>query len=83
MSGVEPLLRANDLSMSFGTLSVLRHVNLEIHRGEVVGLAGQSGAGKSALAMVLAGFYVPTRGKMHFDGQPLRWPFAEAGKPRR
>ena len=75
MSGIEPLLRATDLSKSFGTLPVVRHVGLEIHPGEVLGLAGQSGAGKSALAMLLAGFYVPTEGAVVYDGQSLRWPF--------
>jgi signal transduction histidine kinase len=76
MGDTEPLLTATNLSKSFGTLSVVRHVSLEIHPGEVVGLAGQSGAGKSALAMLLAGFYVPTEGTARFDGQSLRWPFA-------
>jgi signal transduction histidine kinase len=75
MSGSKPLLRAANLSKSFGTLPVVRRVSLEIHAGEVLGLAGQSGAGKSALAMLLAGFYVPTEGNVHFDGRSLRWPF--------
>lgn len=72
---MEPLLRATSLSKSFGTLPVVRQVDLEIHSGEIVGLAGQSGAGKSALAMLLAGFYVPNEGEVIFDGQRLRWPF--------
>jgi signal transduction histidine kinase len=72
---MEPLLRAVNLSKSFGTLPVVQRVSLEIYRGEVVGLAGQSGAGKSALAMLLAGFYVPNEGEIIFDVQRLRWPF--------
>ncbi len=72
---MEPLLRAINLSQSLGTLSLIRQVSLEIHSGEVVGLAGQSGAGKSALAMVLAGVYVPNSGDLYFAGQRLSWPF--------
>jgi signal transduction histidine kinase len=69
------LLEATELSKSFGTLPVVQRVSLQIHPGEVVGLAGQSGAGKSALAMLLAGFYIPSGGSVVFDGQFLRWPF--------
>jgi signal transduction histidine kinase len=72
---MEPLLRAINLSKSFGTLPVVRQVSLEVYPAEVVGFAGQSGAGKSALAMLLAGFYVPDQGDMCFDGRWLRWPF--------
>ena len=72
---MEPLLRAVNLSQSLGTLALIRQVSLEVGSGEVVGLAGQSGAGKSALAMVLAGVYVPNSGDLYFAGQRLSWPF--------
>jgi signal transduction histidine kinase len=72
---MEPLLRAINLSKSLGTLPVVRNVSLEIDAGEVVGLAGQSGAGKSALSMLLAGFHVPNGGDLYFDGERLSWPF--------
>lgn len=72
---MEPLLKAINLSKSFGTLPVVQRVSLEIFPSEVVGLAGQSGAGKSALAMLLAGFYEPNEGDVFFAGQRLRWPF--------
>ncbi|MFN2108977.1 MAG: ATP-binding cassette domain-containing protein, partial [Anaerolineae bacterium] len=69
------LLKAIDISKSFGTLPVIRNVSLEISPGEVVGIAGQSGAGKSALTMLLTGFLTPDEGKLFFEGQQLRWPF--------
>jgi len=72
---MEPLLKAVGLSQSLGTLSLTRQVSLEICSGEVVGLAGQSGAGKSALAMALAGVYTPNSGEIYFAGQRLNWPF--------
>lgn len=72
---MEPLLRAINLSKSFGTLPVVRHVSLEIYPGEVVGLAGQSGAGKSALVMLLAGSSIPNEGDLFFANQRLQWPF--------
>jgi signal transduction histidine kinase len=79
MDDMALLLRAINLSKSFGTLPVLQKVSLEISPGEVVGLAGQSGAGKSALTMLLTGFLVPNEGELFFDGQRLRWPFDGRG----
>lgn len=71
---MEPLLRASHLSKSFGALSAIQGVDLEIYPGEVVGLAGESGSGKSVLCMLLAGFVVPTEGRIDFAGHPLRRP---------
>jgi signal transduction histidine kinase len=72
---MEPLLRAINLSKSFGTLSAVQGVSLEVYPGEVVGLAGESGSGKSALSMLLAGFYVPDEGDIYFESRRLRCPF--------
>ncbi len=72
---MEPLLIAHNLSLSLGTLALVRQVSLDVQAGEVVGLAGQSGAGKSALVMLLAGVYAPNAGELRFAGRPLRWPF--------
>jgi signal transduction histidine kinase len=72
---MEPLLKAVNLSRSFGTLSAVHGVSLEVYAGEVVGLAGESGSGKSALSMLLAGFDVPNEGQIYFAGRRLRSPF--------
>jgi signal transduction histidine kinase len=72
---MEPLLRVVNLSKSFGTLPALQQVSFQVQAGEVVGFAGQSGAGKSALAMVLAGLYAPNEGEVYFAGRRLEWPF--------
>jgi signal transduction histidine kinase len=69
-----PLLRTINLSKSFGTLPAIQQVNLEVYPGEVVGLAGQSGSGKSALCMLLAGLYTPTEGDVYFAGRRLKSP---------
>ena len=71
-----PLMAARGLSKRFGDLSVINDVTFDVHPGEVVGLAGQSGAGKSVLAMILAGLLTPDAGALSFDGRRLAWPFA-------
>jgi ABC-type sugar transport system ATPase subunit len=72
---MEPLLRVINLSKSFGTLPTVQQVSFEVYPGEVVGLAGRSGSGKTVLAMLLAGLYVPNKGDIYFAGQRLQWSF--------
>lgn len=72
---MKPLIKVVNLAKSFGTLPVLQQVSFEAYPGEVVGLAGQSGAGKSVLVMLLAGLYAPDQGQLYIDGQRQRWPF--------
>lgn len=72
---VQPLLRAANLSKQFGNLAVLQSVNLKIEPGEIVGLAGRSGAGKSVLIKILAGLQAPDAGMLYFKDRRLQWPF--------
>jgi signal transduction histidine kinase len=72
---MKPLLQAVNLSKSFGTLPALQQVSLKVYPGEVVGLAGESGSGKSVLAMLLAGFHAPDEGEIYLDGRRISSPF--------
>ncbi len=51
---------------------VLREINLEVHSGEVVGIAGPTGCGKTSLLMLLPRFYDPDAGRVLIDGADLR-----------
>ena len=75
-NATQPLLAAKNLSRRFGDLVVIRDVSFEVYPGEVLGLAGQSGAGKSVLATIMAGLVAPGEGEVTFDGRRLTWPFA-------
>ena len=55
----------------------IERVDFEIHRGEFFGIIGQNGSGKSTLLKILAGIYIPTRGKLKIDGRLS--PFIELG----
>jgi len=72
---MEPLLRVINLSKQFGNLPAVRQVSFDIQPGEVVGLAGSIGSGKSVLVMLLAGLYVPNEGSLFFDNRRLKWPY--------
>ena len=63
----EPLIQAIDVQKSFGNLSVLRGIDLNIYKGDVVVIVGPSGSGKSTFLRCLNLLEVPTGGSIHFE----------------
>ena len=63
---MQPLLRVVNLSKSFGPLPVIKGVSFDIMPGEVVGLTGSIGSGKSVLVSLLAGKYEPDLGEIYY-----------------
>jgi len=72
---MQPLLCVTRLSKTFGTLPVIKQVSFEVAPGEVIGLTGSVGSGKSVLLMLLAGQYEASTGTIYFDGKHLNWPY--------
>jgi signal transduction histidine kinase len=64
----ESLLRVENLSKSFDRLPALKDVTFSLAKGEVIGLVGRQGAGKSTLFHLLNGAMPPSSGSIHFDG---------------
>ena len=67
----EALVRMKDVNKHFGDLHVLRDINLEIDKGEVVILIGPSGSGKSTLCRTINRLETFESGSIEIDGQPL------------
>ena len=67
----ETVIRVEKLEKSFGELRVLKGINLEVHKGEVVCIIGASGSGKSTLLRCLNLLEEADRGHIWFDGQDL------------
>ena len=65
----EPLLRAEDISISFGGLQALNKVSLEVYPGEVMAIIGPNGAGKTTMLNIINGFYRPDEGRIYFEGK--------------
>jgi branched-chain amino acid transport system ATP-binding protein len=65
------LLRAENLELAYGELSVCRGIFIEINRGEIVALIGANGAGKSTTLRAIAGLLTPRAGSITFDGEDV------------
>jgi glutamate transport system ATP-binding protein len=66
-----PLIVLESVEKRFGTLHVLRDINLSVGRGEVVVVIGPSGSGKSTLCRTINRLEPVDSGRILFDGQPL------------
>ena len=65
------LLRISHLKKSYGSLDVLRDINTEVHRGEVISIIGPSGTGKSTFLRCLNLLEQPTSGSIIVDGEDI------------
>lgn len=62
------MIKANNITKSFGSLQVLKGINLEIREGEVVSIVGPSGAGKTTLLQILGTLDSPDDGVLEING---------------
>lgn len=69
----KPFLFADSLSKNFDRLTVLRDISFSVTQGEVIGLVGRQGAGKSTLFHLLNGVMSPSSGAIYVDGVPQRF----------
>ena len=77
------VLSLRGISKHFGAIQALQGVDLDLGRGEVLGLMGDNGAGKSTLVKIIAGSFAPSAGEMRIDGEPVALRAAAGGAARR
>jgi branched-chain amino acid transport system ATP-binding protein len=65
----EPLLRVQDVGVSFGGIHALRGISFDVRPGEIFSIIGPNGAGKTSMINVISGFYRPNRGSLFFEGR--------------
>jgi branched-chain amino acid transport system ATP-binding protein len=65
------LLQVEDIHTYYGKSHILHGISLEVGSGEVVGLLGRNGVGKSTTLKAIAGLVHPSAGRVTFDGRPI------------
>lgn len=68
------MLHVHELSKIYGNKTILHHVNFHIQTGEIVGLVGENGVGKSTLLHILASMIEQTDGHFTIDGESDEYP---------
>jgi phospholipid/cholesterol/gamma-HCH transport system ATP-binding protein len=76
----DAVIKVRGLVTGFGTKIILDHADLELYRGEVLGVVGGSGAGKSVLLRTIIGLNKPREGSVEIFGKPTA--FAESSRMR-
>lgn len=73
-------LQADGLGKTYGPITVLSDITLDIRAGEVHAIIGENGAGKSTLMKLLSGHVAPTAGQISMDGRPVQFRNAVAAE---
>ena len=65
------MIKAEKLRKTFGEITAVDGIDLEIEKGKIVGLLGPNGAGKSTTISMISTLYKPTSGRLFFDGKDI------------
>ena len=71
--GAPPLLQLTGVSKSFGGIAALKDVDFTLQAGEIHGLVGENGAGKSTMMKIIAGVYPDYEGELRIDGKSVHF----------
>ncbi|MGY8902726.1 MAG: ATP-binding cassette domain-containing protein, partial [Flavobacteriales bacterium] len=70
---MQPLLKLTNIKRSYGAIQALRGADFEIMPGEVIGLVGENGAGKSTMVKIISGFDSGFTGEYLLNGEALHF----------
>ena len=71
MKQSKPILEVRDLLKTFGAVVAAKDINVDVSRGEIVGIIGANGAGKTCFVNMVTGYLKPSSGSIVFDGIEL------------
>jgi simple sugar transport system ATP-binding protein len=70
-AGAPEVLRGENIVKRFGAVTALNGVSLHLKKGEMMGILGDNGAGKSTMIKILTGYQAPTSGTLAINGQQV------------
>jgi len=74
----KPLIKLEKISLSFGKRQILENINFDINRGEILGMLGPNGVGKSTIFNLITGLIKPDYGSIVINGENvLKYPISE------
>ncbi|WP_111731954.1 ABC transporter ATP-binding protein [Roseovarius amoyensis] len=73
MTDATPVIEIHNLHKAYGTLEVIKGVDITAHRGDVISLIGSSGSGKSTILRCINLLEDSQQGDIIFKGEPVRW----------
>ena len=71
LDGLMALLFTDNITISFGGLTAVENFRLEIDEGEILGLIGPNGSGKTTVFNLITGIYTPTKNRIFFQGEDI------------
>ena len=77
---VQPILYARGLMKRYGTVVALDNANFDLYPGEILGVIGDNGAGKSSLIKALSGAVTPDHGEIVLEGKPVHFRSPQDGR---
>jgi len=66
-----PYLELKNATKTFGKLAALDDIDLQLEKGEILGIVGPNGSGKTTLINLISGYYRPSRGEIFFQGKKI------------
>ena len=66
-----PILSVKGLQKEFGAIIAAANINIDVHEGEIIGIIGANGAGKTTFVNMVTGYLKPTSGEIDFEGMKL------------
>ena len=67
----KPILKLENVSLSFGNRQILENINFEINKGEIFGMLGPNGVGKSTIFNLITGLISPEKGSIFIGGEKV------------
>ena len=71
MTAAQPILKVVNLEKHFGAVVAAHNISINVHRGEIIGIIGANGAGKTTFVNLVTGYLQPDAGSIQFEGRDL------------